>query len=89
VEITVPFNQPQTDPVTYFTHDGSSVAGLEAARFDVPANDQYASQADAFCRRVRNETPTDAPLRDAMANMAAIDAVFASADSGRFEPIGS
>jgi predicted dehydrogenase len=87
VEITVPFNQPQTEPVTYFTHDGSTVAGLDAPRFDVPTNDQYASQADAFCLRVRNEAPTDGPLRDAMANMAAIDATFLSAQTGQFEPI--
>jgi predicted dehydrogenase len=87
IEITIPFNQPQTDPTFYFIHDGSSVGGLDATRVEVAANDQYASQADAFCQRIRNETPTDGPLRDAMTNMAIIDAIFLAAKTGRFEPI--
>lgn len=87
LELTIPFNQPQTEPVIYLTHDGSSVDGLEAKRFVIPTNDQYASQADAFCRRIRAEAPDDTALRDAMTNMAIIDATFAAAVSGRFEPI--
>jgi predicted dehydrogenase len=87
IEITIPFNQPQTEPTVYFIHDGSSVAGLDATRVEVPTNDQYASQADAFCARVRNEAPTDGPLRDAMANMATIDAIFLAAKTGRFESV--
>jgi predicted dehydrogenase len=87
IEITIPFNQPQTDPTIYFIHDGSSVGGLDATRVEVATNDQYASQADAFCKRVREETPTDGPLRDAMVNMSVIDAIFLAATTGRFEPI--
>jgi predicted dehydrogenase len=87
LEITIPFNQPQTEPITYLTHDGSSVAGLDATHHEVATNDQYASQAEAFCARIRNEQPTDAPLRDAMTNMSIIDATFRAAQSGRFEPI--
>ncbi len=87
LEITIPFNQPQTDPVTYFVHHGTSLDGLDAAANIVAAQDQYALQADAFCHRIRAEQPTDAHLRDAMINMAVIDATFRSAQSGRFEPI--
>ncbi len=87
LEITIPFNQPQTEPITYLTHDGSSASGLDAVHHVVPANDQYALQAEAFSQRVRNETPTDEPLRDAIVNMAVIDAVFRAASSGRFEDI--
>jgi predicted dehydrogenase len=87
LEITVPFNQPQTDSTTYLTHDGQSLDGLDAQSHTLSANDQYALQADAFCERIRNEPPTDRHLRDAMINMAVIDATFRSAQSGRFEPI--
>jgi predicted dehydrogenase len=87
IEITIPFNQPQTEPTVYLMHDGSSVSGLDAERFEVATNDQYASQADAFCLRVRNDPPTDAALRDAIVNLAVIDATFLATRTGQFEPI--
>jgi predicted dehydrogenase len=87
LEITIPFNQPQTDTTTYFVHHGQSLDGLDAEPHVLPAYDQYALQADAFCERIINEQPTDTHLRDAMVNMATIDAVFRAAQSGRFEPI--
>jgi predicted dehydrogenase len=87
LEITIPFNQPQNDPVTYLLHEGQSVDGLDARRVVVATNDQYTSQGEAFSLRVRNESPTTAPLRDAMMNMRIIDAVFRSAECGRFEQV--
>ena len=44
--------------------------------------DQYECQADAFGRAVRSGTAAPTPLTDAVANMAVIDAVFASAADG-------
>ena len=87
LEITIPFNQPPDEPAVYLTHHGESAHGLDAVRHEVPANDQYTSQGDAFSQRVRNERPTDGPLLDAVANMRVIDAMFRSAASGRFEPV--
>jgi predicted dehydrogenase len=87
LEITIPFNQPQDEPTIYLTHDGSSAHGLNAVQHLVATNDQYMSQGEAFSKRIRDEKPTTAPLLDAMQNMRIIDAVFASAKSGRFEPI--
>jgi predicted dehydrogenase len=87
LEITIPFNQLQDAPMVYLTHRGQSVAGLDAEVHEVATNDQYTSQGDAFSRRVREASPTDGPLRDAMVNMRTIDAIFRSAESGRFETI--
>ena len=87
LEITIPFNQLEDEPVTYLTHRGESVDGLDARRHVVSTNNQYTSQGEAFSRRVREEEPTDAPLRDALVNMGIIDAVFRAATSGRFETI--
>ena len=87
LEITIPFNQLEDAPVTYLTHRGESVDGLDARRHVVSTNNQYTSQGEAFSRRVREEEPTDAPLRDALVNMGIIDAVFRAATSGRFETI--
>jgi predicted dehydrogenase len=87
LEVTLPFNQDQENPMTYLTHDGSSAAGLDAIHHVVPTNDQYASQAEAFSKRVREEKPSTAPLLDAMQNMRIIDAIFRSAESGQFENV--
>ena len=87
LEMPIPFNQPPDAPAVYLVHDGSSLDGLDAVRHTIPANDQYTSQADAFCRRVRDEAPSRQPLLDAVANMRVIDAVFRSAQTGRFEPV--
>lgn len=87
LEITIPFNQPQDEPAVYLTHRGETAHGLDAVHHTVATNDQYQLQGEAFSRRVRAETPTDGPLRDAMVNMAVIDAVFRSAASGRFEDV--
>ena len=87
LEITIPFNQPVDASTTYLVHDGSSAHGLDARATVVPVADQYALQAVAFCRRVREERPTTGPLLDAIANMRVIDAVFRSAASGAFETV--
>lgn len=87
LEITVPFNQPPDEPTVYFVHRGTTAHGFDAQRHEVATADQYTAQGEGFSRRVRNEAPGDAPLRDAMVNMAVIDAVFRSAGSGRFEAV--
>ena len=87
LEITIPFNQLLDAPMVYLTHEGQSVDGLDATQHVVATNDQYTSQGEAFSLRVRNEQPTDGPLRDAMSNMAVIDAIFRAARSGTFENV--
>jgi predicted dehydrogenase len=87
LEITLPFNQPADEPVVYLTHRGETAHGLDAVHHRVAAHDQYTLQGEAFSRRVRNERPTDNGVRDAMLNMAVIDAVFRSAASGRFADV--
>lgn len=87
IEITLPFNQPLDGPAIYFVHNGGSADGLDATRHEVSTTDQYTSQGEVFSRRIREERPTSEHLLDAMTNMRIIDAVFASAKSGRFETI--
>jgi predicted dehydrogenase len=50
-----------------------------------PAVDQYALQAEGFARAIRGEAPVPVSLEDAIGNMAVIDALFRSAESGRWE----
>jgi predicted dehydrogenase len=87
IEITVPFNQPQTLPVTYFVHHGESLDGLDATAHHVDAADQYALLAESFSRQIQTSEPDASGLDDAIAQAKVIDAVLRSVGSGRFESI--
>ena len=58
-------------------------AGIQAETFAVC--DQYTIQGDLFSRAVRGEGEVPVPLEDAVRNMAVIDALFRSAESGQWE----
>jgi predicted dehydrogenase len=49
------------------------------------ACDQYTLQGDLFSRAIRAGGPAPAPLEDAVANMAVLDALLRSAETGRWE----
>ena len=88
LEITIPFNQPQNDPVIYLMHDGKTPDGLDASRFTIETADQYQLQAEHYCKLIRaGEKPSAKRLEDALLNMRIIDALFRSERSGRFEPV--
>ena len=48
---------------------------------------QYALQGDAFSRAIRTGAPLEFPLEDAIANMRALDAVYRSGRTGRWEEV--
>ena len=52
---------------------------------EFPACDQYTIQGDLFSRAIREGGQPPVPLEDAARNMAVIDAVFRSAETGRWE----
>src|SRR5450755_718765 len=85
IEIEIPFNAPIDQPTRIFVDDGSDVAGSGIRAETIPACDQYTVQGDVFSRAIRENTEVPVPLEDAIANMAAIDAIFRSAESGRWE----
>ena len=65
----------------------TQIAGIpdEVETF-APVN-QYGLQAEAFSRAVRNGDASAFPLEDALLNMRVLDAVFRSAQSGRWEDV--
>jgi predicted dehydrogenase len=81
VEVEVPFNAPNDRPTRILIADDGG--GVETREF--PACDQYTLQGDLFSRAVREGGEQPVPLEDALANMAVIDAIFRSAESGRWE----
>ena len=76
IEIEIPFNAPPDRPTRIFVNG-------EVEEF--PICDQYTIQGDQFSRAIREDTEAPVPLEDAVKNMAAIDAVVRSAESGRWE----
>ncbi|MFY9751475.1 MAG: Gfo/Idh/MocA family oxidoreductase [Candidatus Acidiferrales bacterium] len=85
IEIEIPFNAPPGRACRIFWDDGRDVfgGGITTETFEVC--DQYALQGDAFSRAIREGETVPVPLEDAIRNMAAIEAVFRSAETGRWE----
>ena len=64
---------------------GSDLFGGGARFEEFPVCDQYTIQGDAFSRAIQENGEVPVPLEDGIANMAVIDAVFRSAESGSWE----
>jgi predicted dehydrogenase len=85
IEVEIPFNAPNDRPTRIFVDDGSDPAGGSIETMEFAICDQYTTQCDLFSRAIRGEIAQTIPLEDALHNMAAIEAVFRSAESGRWE----
>ena len=68
-----------------FIDDGRDVFGSGIVAKDFPICDQYTIQGDLFSRAIRGDVDVPVSLEDALKNMAVIDAIFRSADSGKWE----
>ncbi|TFE36863.1 Gfo/Idh/MocA family oxidoreductase [Paraburkholderia dipogonis] len=87
IEIEIPFNAPQDGACRYGLDDCSSLDG-SSTRFTVlPVAGQYQLQAEAFSHAVRHQQPSEAALDDAQWNIRTIEALFSSAQTGRFEVV--
>lgn len=85
IEIEIPFNAPSQSECRILLDDGSKFAGAAAEVIAFPAVDQYRLQGDRFSEAVRGVGHVLVSLEDSVSNMAVIDALFRSADSGRWE----
>ena len=82
IEIEIPFNAPPDRPCRIFIDDGRDVFGGGITTEEFPVCDQYTIQGDAFSRAVLQGSEVPVPLEDAIRNMAVIEAIFRSAESG-------
>jgi predicted dehydrogenase len=87
IAIEIPFNAPPDRPTRIFIDDGSELAGRNARTEEFPVCDQYTSQGDVFSQAVQENLPVPVSLEDAVANMAAIDAVLAAGDSSTWHTV--
>jgi predicted dehydrogenase len=85
IEIEIAFNAPNDRPCRLFIDDGRDVFGTGITIETVPKCDQYTIQGDAFSRAVRGDGEVPVPIEDAVRNMAVIEAVLRSAETGKWE----
>jgi len=79
IEIEIPFNAPIDRPCKiWYQHEDE----VEEILLDIC--NQYTIEGDLFSQAVLNDTEVPTPIEDAVANMKTIDAVFRSAQSGRW-----
>jgi predicted dehydrogenase len=85
IEIEIAFNAPNDRPCKIFIDDGGDIFGEDISAESVPTCDQYTIQGDIFSRAIREDLEVPVPLTDGIKNMAVIEALFRSAESGRWE----
>lgn len=85
IEIEIPFNAPNDRPCRIFIDDGGELFGSGISTESFPTCDQYTIQGDVFSKAIRQDGEVPVPLGDAVKNMAVIEAIFRSAESGRWE----
>jgi predicted dehydrogenase len=86
IDVEVPFNPPTDHPSRIFIDDGKELyAGGSQVSESFPICNQFAIQADLFSLAIRENTEVPNPLEDSICNMAVIDALFRSAESGNWE----
>ena len=88
IEIIIPFNAPPDKPCRIFVDDGTDLSGRNAQTLEFEVCDQYTIQGDLFSQCIREGTEPAVSLEGSIRNMAVIDAVFRSAESGKWEAPG-
>ena len=85
IEIEIPFNAPNDHPCRIFIDDGRDVFGGGVSTETFPTCDQYTIQGDIFSRAIRGDGDVPVSIEDALGNLAVIEAVFLSAETGRWQ----
>lgn len=85
IEVEIPFNIPTEEMTRVFVDAGSDLYGRNIETVEFPPANQYTIQGDLFSRAIRENDEVSVPLEDSINNMAVIEAVFRSAESGKWE----
>jgi predicted dehydrogenase len=85
IELEIPFGAPKDRPSRIFIDDGRDLFGGGRTTEEFGVCDQYAIQGELFSRAIREVGEVPVTIEDAIRNMAVIEAVFRSAETGRWE----
>ena len=87
IDLDIPFTPHESDVSRVLLDDGSNRGFDSAEEFTFQGVNQYTLQGDHFARVVRGQAALDFPLEDAVRNMAVIDALYRSGESGGWETV--
>ncbi|MGA2807200.1 MAG: Gfo/Idh/MocA family oxidoreductase [Terracidiphilus sp.] len=87
IEFEIPFAAPNDRPTRLFIDATGDLSGSGIATETFPVCNQYMLQGDAFSRAVLEDSPVPVSVEDAIRNMAVIEAIFNSANSGQWESV--
>ncbi len=87
IEIEIPFNPPKDRPSRLLIASTGDLSFNDIVTETFAAADQYTLQGDAFARAVFDNSEVPVPLEDSIANMAVIEAIFRSGNSGKWEAV--
>ncbi len=85
IEIEIPFNAPPDRPTRLLIDATGDLSGSGIREETFPTGDQYTLQGDAFAKAAQQDVEVPVPLEDSIGNMAVIEAIFRSAESGGWE----
>ena len=85
IEMVMPFTPPPDRACHILIDDGRDLMGSGISTETFPLCNQFTIQGEAFSRAVREGTSVPVPVTDAIKNMAVIEAIFRSGQSGRWE----
>ena len=88
IAVEIPFNAPSDRECRIFVDDGRDVFGSGIETITFPPVDQYTIQADRFSEAVRGIGEVPVSLETSIGNMAVIDALFRSAETKGWQPVG-
>jgi predicted dehydrogenase len=86
IEIERPLNPASDQPSRILIDDDpSDSAGTGITAETISACDQFTIQGDLFSKAIREGGEVPVPVEDSVQNMATIDAIFRSSESGKWE----
>jgi|HubBroStandDraft_6_1064221.scaffolds.fasta_scaffold116508_2 predicted dehydrogenase len=85
IEIEVPLNPPNDRPSKILIDDGRDLLGGGLSVETIETCDQFTVQGDLFSQAIRLGVDVPVSVEDAIKNIAVIEAIFRSAESGRWE----
>jgi len=81
----IPFNAPIDRRTRILIDETGELFGSGIKVEEFAMADQYTMQGDAFSRAVLEGGEVPVPLEEAIANMAVIEAIFRSAETGQWK----
>lgn len=85
IEVQIPFNIPLDSPTKIFVDNGSDLYGENIETIECSTANQYTIQGDLFSKAILENAEQAISLEDSFKNMAVIDAVFLSSETGKWE----